>query len=938
MRSLLLILLLMTVICCDAQVPLTRNVWLNESGTPVKVNTLLADKDQCIWLGAENGLFTYNGREVVLVSDSIREPVTALAVADKSIYLGTDKGLVYEYAQGKKKLLVRAVSPISAIEVTPYGLMIGTLGDGGYYIAGDKSYHFSKKNNLPDDYVYQVAPSATGWLIATDLGVFTVRSGQDHQLLFNRIDFQADIARVVCRKKSKDEYWVGFQEKGIGYITAAGHKDQALFYDKEWKWGQVNDILPEEHAAWIATENGYLLKATINNNIIQLDTVLSLGKKINKVIPDHAGSLWLATADGLTQVTAAYLATAMITENYSLKKVTAITSDSAGSVWYTQDQDLYRYNIRTKRSVPVYHAPAVITCLYQDAGKRLWIGTSNGLFCRGTTGAIKTFATNSELKNDHILSLTGYNGTIWLSGLNGVEALSVNEEGDITDVKHHHKREGIGSDYVYRIFIDSRKRIWFATDGAGISMWDGKQFRQWKQEDGFDSKVVYSITEDPAGRIWTGTLEHGIYVYEHNKWLHYTKLHGLQDETISSLVAGKAGHVLAVNARGIDVWYPGDKEFRHLNRRSRLGVDSSLSDVLNIAAYNDDHAIYFPWQNGLLAFIDSSTTSSIKPSVSITGVYLFLRQLDTLRRYFGYDENYLGFHFRGVNFANPEPLYYRYRLEGLSNEWIPTSDETITFPRLPSGKYTLTVQASLNRAFEHPASTAYPFTIAVPFWLRWWFIALVLLLTGCIVYLVLQRRLGSLKRVALLEKERITFEYDYLKSQVNPHFLFNSLNTLVNLIEEDPESAVTYTGRLSDLYRETLSAHEDDVVTLADEWAVLDKYLYIQQSRFGAALQLISSVPEEVKHRKRIIPLALQLLVENAIKHNVVSTAHPLVIFIDIAADVLIVRNEIRLKMTPEKSSGIGLQNIRKRYALVTSREVTVETLDNEFIVVLPLL
>lgn len=938
MRYLLIILLLMVVICCNAQVPLTRNVWLNESGTAVKVNTLIADKDQCIWLGAENGLFTYNGRDVVLVSDSIRESITALAAGDKRIFFGTDGGLVYQYVQGRKKLLMKAASPVSTVEVTPYGLMIGTLGDGGYYIAGDKSYHLSKKNNLPDDYVYQVAPSAAGWIIATDLGVFTVRSGQDHQLLFRRINFQADIARVVCRKKNSNEYWIGFQEKGIGHITVDGSNDHPLFYDKEWKWGQVNDILPVENTAWIATETGYLLKAASDKGSIRLDTILSLGKKINKIIPDHAGSLWLATSEGLTQVTAAYLAATTIRDNYSLKKVTAITGDSSGSIWYTQDQDLYRYNIRTEQAIHVYHAPAVITCLYRDDYQRLWIGTSSGLFCREMTGAIKTFAANTELKNDHILSLTGYGETIWLSGLNGVEELSVNHEGAITAVKHHHKREGIGSDYVYRIFIDSRKRIWFATDGAGISMWDGARFRQWKQEDGFDSKVVYCITEDPAGRIWAGTLEHGIYVYDQDKWLHYTKAYGLQDETITSLAVGKAGHVLAVNARGIDVWYPGDKEFRHLNRRSRLGIDSSLSDVLNIAAYNEDHAIYFPWQNGLLAFIDSSNVTSIKPSVSITGVYLYLRQLDTLRHHFGYDENYLGFHFRGVNFANPEQLYYRYRLEGLSNEWIPTTDETITFPRLPSGKYTLTVQASLNRAFEHPASTAYPFTIAVPFWFRWWFIVLVLLLTACLVYLVLQRRVRSLKRVALLEKERITFEYDYLKSQVNPHFLFNSLNTLVNLIEEDPESAVTYTGRLSDLYRETLSAHEDDIVTLADEWAVLDKYLYIQQSRFGAALQLMSSVPEEIRHRKRIIPLALQLLVENAIKHNVVSTAHPLVIFIDIAEDVLIVRNEIRLKMTPERSSGIGLQNIRKRYALVTSREVTVETRNNEFIVVLPLL
>jgi LytS/YehU family sensor histidine kinase len=195
-----------------------------------------------------------------------------------------------------------------------------------------------------------------------------------------------------------------------------------------------------------------------------------------------------------------------------------------------------------------------------------------------------------------------------------------------------------------------------------------------------------------------------------------------------------------------------------------------------------------------------------------------------------------------------------------------------------------------------------------------------------------------MQRLAQLEQERVLFDYEHLKSQVNPHFLFNSLNTLTNLIEENKDNAVMYTERLSDLYRNMLIYHNKDLISLSEEWELLSAYLYIQQSRFGNALQLTGNIPEPIKDSRKIPPMALQLLMENAIKHNIVSLSSPLILEISATEQELMVKNKINPKIKKELESGIGLANISSRYALLTQRKVYFGREGDYWVVKLPLL
>ena len=189
-----------------------------------------------------------------------------------------------------------------------------------------------------------------------------------------------------------------------------------------------------------------------------------------------------------------------------------------------------------------------------------------------------------------------------------------------------------------------------------------------------------------------------------------------------------------------------------------------------------------------------------------------------------------------------------------------------------------------------------------------------------------------------LKKEQMITQYESLKNQVNPHFLFNSLNALTDLIYEDQDRAAAFIRQLSQVYRYVLETRQQELVTLDTELEFIKAFVALQKARFGDKLQVNIS-QNNVKH-KMMPPMALQMLLENAIKHNEISMQHPLQINVYVENDdTLVVKNNLKKKNIPlEPSSGLGLENIKARYAFLSDRGVDIKATDQEFIVKLPLL
>ncbi|TAE01221.1 MAG: histidine kinase [Bacteroidetes bacterium] len=196
----------------------------------------------------------------------------------------------------------------------------------------------------------------------------------------------------------------------------------------------------------------------------------------------------------------------------------------------------------------------------------------------------------------------------------------------------------------------------------------------------------------------------------------------------------------------------------------------------------------------------------------------------------------------------------------------------------------------------------------------------------------------NVKQTESLARENVQSQLDALKNQLDPHFLFNSLNTLAFLIEEENNPAQEYLERLSDVYRYVLVNRNKNTVSLEEEMNFLESYIFLNKTRFRENLQIENLVPKNM-YQQQIAPLSLQMLVENAIKHNVVSKEKPLKIKITQENEQYVsVENNIQQKTIFEKSTKVGLQNIINRYGLLTKQEVEIIKNTDFFKVRIPLI
>lgn len=193
------------------------------------------------------------------------------------------------------------------------------------------------------------------------------------------------------------------------------------------------------------------------------------------------------------------------------------------------------------------------------------------------------------------------------------------------------------------------------------------------------------------------------------------------------------------------------------------------------------------------------------------------------------------------------------------------------------------------------------------------------------LFLYNQRQVEVEKKLAITEKEKIQYQYETLKAQINPHFLFNSLNVLSSLAYQDAEKANLFTKKLSGVYRYILLTSDQPTVILKEELSFLESYLFLEKIRFENTFSVNIEKENELLLNKNVIPISLQLLVENALKHNITTKNHPLNILIDIKENGILVSNNLQLRSSVDKG-GVGLINLQKQYSLHNSAIIITQT------------
>lgn len=202
---------------------------------------------------------------------------------------------------------------------------------------------------------------------------------------------------------------------------------------------------------------------------------------------------------------------------------------------------------------------------------------------------------------------------------------------------------------------------------------------------------------------------------------------------------------------------------------------------------------------------------------------------------------------------------------------------------------------------------------------------------------VIKERQSNALLIEHLKQKQLQANLSSLKEQMSPHFLFNSLNSLIAVIKTDRKSAVNFVFKLSDVYRYLLQHREHQTVSLCEELEFITAYFFLLKVRFKNNINITIDIPEQYLET-RIPPLTLQLLIENAVKHNIVSKTNPLDIGIHIEEDNILVSNTIQPKISLEASHGFGLVSMEEQYLMLTNKKITIKQEAQKFIVALPLI
>ena len=942
----------------SAQTTGIRHFKISESSIPVKIVTLFKNNQGYIYAGTSKGLYKFDGLKFTIVpfQNPVADPTITSVFQDKQnqIWVGLQTGDIAKLVNNHLKFFIPEEGtprkPITSfLQDKQNNIWFSTDGEGIYYFSGNHLYNINVAEGLAESSIYSLTLTANDEVLATSdqgISICKISGAKKNVININSKNGLPDNFVKTIIPAGDNNFWIGMQDKGLCLYNNSTRQFTILPAFQSWKYGQINKVLQSQNNLWIATEDYGVIKTSvtgISNLKIEDDQLLN----INDLLQDNEGNIWmLANNSELIKTPGTQLKLLVNYKEKDFQNVHAILSDNKNNIWQGTVKGVIKYLDDTAKHQQKFiinelDAKTDITALYQDMYNRIWIGTmGKGIFLLDeNTGKYRSVDENDFLQKSSVLSITGKGNTVFVSSLEGAGEFTLGDDASLIkkfSYRNFTNISSIGTNYIYDIFKDSKGNTWFATDGKGITVFQNEKFTNYNETNGLKDEVIYSVTEDIKGNIWFSTHSAGVYKFDGKKFTNYSTANGLSDINISAVKTDKAGNILIVYKKGIDILDPVSGQVSYIN--GTQGIKEINVQDLGSVSQDTSGGIVVSTFDGIL-YYHALANAIHQPQTILENIALFLDPVDISDKHnFTYDQNSFSFSFLGIYYSDPESVNYQYQLEGLSNEWISTKDRSITFPKLPPGSYTFRVRSSINQLFYNSNGASYQFVIEKPLWTKWWFIVSAVLILGGLVYWYIKAREKSVKKVERLQKEKIQFQFETLRNQVNPHFLFNSFNTLISIIEDDPKMAVEYVEQLSDFFRNIVNYRDKDVITLKEELELLQTYFFIQQKRFGNSLSLNINLSEQEKAQNFIPPLTMQLLAENAIKHNAVSKETPLAIDIFMAEERLIVRNNINPKFSSAAGAGMGLQNIINRYTLLSKYNVSIDKGDQFFTVSLPLL
>jgi ligand-binding sensor domain-containing protein len=943
-----------------SQNPFFEEVAFTWQNSPVKTSVILNDSDGWLYFGTDKGLFRYDGFSFtkIICSDTITdEYVTALfQESNGKIWAGFRNGSIACYYKKKFSLFkpeegLPKVAVTGFAESADHAIWISTNGEGIYIVQKNRLQNINMDDGLNDDYVHAILCIKNSEVViaASDQGLNECSFHGGKKNIRNIIPAKSLPDNIITSLLETEKGLIaGTQDKGICKPDVSSGKILIPRVSNSWEKGMVNKIAIVADELWIATDDNGLVVADAVSGRLKFtcrNTRDFPHSKIKDIVCDREGNVWLACADGLVKSYGKKMRYIDSIDKEKISFVHTILCDSKGSCWFSPDQGLVKMwydssgNSHTKKFTltPAQQLVDIVT-LYEDPYGMLWAGTMGaGIFqVNIETGAVKKVTGKSSLASGSILNISGKGNDVWIGGFDGTVHCTIKNVKGQEELKFS---ENIATDslersYIYSTFTDSQDRTWFGTDGAGAYLFDGRKLKNFSPGN-LTTCTVYSILEDYSGNIWLNTQDNGVYKFNGKRFQDYSGANGLSDASVSSMIFDKSGNLYLVHKNGLDILNRKESRFTYLKNHEAL---VNMNPDLNSITRNLAGDILIGTEKFILQLSAEEINRHAFPQTYLESISIFQTEIGDTLHTFSNDQNNLLFSFTGLWYTDPSLVQYQYKLEGFNDEWMNTTDREINFPKLFPGSYTFQIRSSLNSDFTNASVASFRFVINPPLWKRTWFQVMVSLLIAFLLYSFILWRDKRIRKMERLKKEAIEFQFETLKSQVNPHFLFNSFNTLISIIEEDKKTAVSYVEKLSEFFRSIVAYRDRNLIPLSEEIHLLNNYFYLQKKRFGQHLILQTDLSEKDTAEYEIPPLTLQLLSENAIKHNAISKEARLQIKIFAEDGKLVVQNNINPKMLSEKFSGLGLQNITNRFRLLTTEKVEILNDGKLFTVKIPLL
>lgn len=830
------------------------------------INTVCEDDKGTLWIGTYEGLCTYNGISFVTLSDSLiplNDNINAIIKDSKDqLWIGTtNQGLIKYTKQKFSKVNItdsdNEFEILCLYEDTDKNLWIGTdIGVCKY--KKDTATWYTRRDGLSGNNIRSICGDGNGniWFATYGNGV-SVYNGK-YFLNYN-------VYNGLCNNTVYAAFYDGQGNVWFGTAHGVSRYDGMSFKAYRENSGLASNVVvcinnDASQNIWFGTSGGGISKFD-SERFIHYTRNEKLGRGVLSVIQALNGNMVFGTTMGGISV--------FDGKDYTLiKGINGFTNSRIISLWYAPDSTLwcgtlndgaYRFKDRGFERLSIYDGlhSNNIAAFTSDTAGNIWFASLDSGICiyNSHLDTYQRFNSKNGLKSNVVYTLKGDNkGNVWVGTANG--GIHKYNFTSIDTLKQKlinlNINDTLTNKSIKSIAIDSNNNIYFGTSGDGIIVYDGQNFKYIKKKSGICSNNIYLLQFDNDQNLWAGT-EQGIDKITFDSSLnidncfHYGRNEGFTGIEVyrNSSFKDKDGNMWFGTVNGATLYNPEeDKEIHIVPKLHITNIKLFYDDIKN-TKYTDTTRPWYP----------------IPPSLKLP-----------------HRQNSLTFEFAGIYQRNPDAVRYKWILEGFEEEWSPElKQREITYSNLPPGSYTFKVNACSEYGVWNTEPSTFAFEILTPLWQRWWFISLIVLSIVLIIGRIIYMRFKRIKTKNRIEQEKlemektiIELEQEAARLQMNPHFIFNSLNSIQGYIaSKDTFQAKRYLAKFARLMRLILENSREEFVPIENEVEILDNYLELEKLRTNNKFDYKIEVDELInKEATEIPPMMIQPFVENAIIHG----------------------------------------------------------------------